>query len=174
MSSGRIRQRGQMIAMFALATALFLFGMLTLVLDLAYEFSWSTRVEGAAQLAAQSGANSVNPAFLYGGGDPRRAADPDCGGNRGILDICRDVRACEETGDRSAGIEDADRPSSGTTCRTTGSGTGVHADVVKVISLPITLFGGTAVVRGSFDAAPVQGACAVAVSGSPPPCPPRR
>jgi hypothetical protein len=159
-----------MVAFFALAVALFLFGMIVLVIDLSFEFEWSTRVSAAAQLAAQSGANSVNAAFLYSGGRPG-AGDPSCGGNVGILDTCRDLRACQDAGDRSARIGASDRPASGTTCRNTGGGTAVHADVTKVISLPIGLFGTTVVVRGSFDAAPLAGACAVAVSGAPAPCP---
>ncbi|MFN2569945.1 MAG: hypothetical protein ABR564_10170 [Candidatus Dormibacteria bacterium] len=166
----RTYEGGQTIALFALATALFLFGMVALVIDLSYEFSWSTRVAGAAQIAAQSGANSVNPAFLYGGG-PGGGGDPGCAGNTQILDVCRDVATCEESGNNSAGITASDGPASGTTCRSASGGTTVHAEVVKVISLPIAFFGTTAVVRGSFDAAPVRGACAVAVAGTPPPCP---
>lgn len=159
-----------MIAIVALAMALFLFGMLVLVVDLAYEYSWSTRVSGAAQVAAQSGANTVNPAYLYAGGGQVAAGDPGCGGNTAILDTCRDLAACQEAGDRSAGIGPRDRPASGTTCRTVG-GASVHAEVVREVTLPISLFGGSVRVRGSFDAGPVAGACAVAVAGPPPPCP---
>lgn len=165
----RRSEAGQIIAIFALAMALFLFGMVALVIDLSYELSWSTRVSGAAQVAAQSGANSVNPAYLYSGGAPQGPGDPACAGNTGILDTCRDLAACREAGDRSAGIT-ASGADGGTTCRNVGTGS-VHAEVVRVISLPLTLFGSRVVVRGTFDAAPVAGACAVAVSGTPTPCP---
>lgn len=166
-------QRGQVIVMFALAMALFLFGLFTLVVDLAYEYTWSTRVEAAAQVAAQSGANSINPAYLYGGATPGSAGDPRCGGNISILDTCHDVAACQEAGDRSAGIGSAQPGSDAgrTICQTTGGGSSVHAQVFRVVHLPLDLFGGTAIVRGSFDAAPVAGACSVAVSGRPPGCP---
>jgi len=171
MMSRRAGERGQMIAIFALAVALFLFAIFAMVIDLSYEFSWSTRVSGAAQLAAQSGANSVNPTFLYGAGAGGAVGDESCGGNTQILDVCRDIAACEASGNRSAGITAQDLPASGTTCRNTAGGTTVHAEVVKTIALPINFFGSTTLVRGSFDAAPVKGACAVAVIGPPPRCP---
>ncbi|HZB97253.1 MAG TPA: hypothetical protein VE219_01515 [Candidatus Sulfotelmatobacter sp.] len=166
-------QRGQVIVLFALCMALFLFSVFALVVDLSFEYAWSTRIEAAAQVAAQSGANAINPAYLYGGGNPRSTGDSRCYGNKQILDLCNDVRACQEAGDRSSEIAvgGGGDAVSRTTCRTNSDGSSVHADIVKLVHLPLDFFADTAVVRGSFDAAPVAGACAVAVSGPPPPCP---
>ncbi len=50
---------------FALGFSLFLFGLTCLVADSAYLYVWSGRVEAAAQLGAQSGADAVDPRFLY-------------------------------------------------------------------------------------------------------------
>jgi hypothetical protein len=55
-----------MIMMLALSFALFLFGLVALVADSAYLFVWSARVQAAAQNAAEAGANSVDPQYLYG------------------------------------------------------------------------------------------------------------
>jgi len=172
-------ERGQTLLIFALAFALFLFGLICLVADGAVLFRWSARVEAAAQVAAQSGADSVSPGFLYGQSQPCPA--PHAGRNCpvAIVDVeAQDrrgglfafQRACIQAGDQSAGVprhapndltpkvpDDPQTPE-GTTCDSDGCH--VSAVVTRAVRLPIPIpgFPDVVEVRGSFFAAPVVGA----------------
>jgi len=140
----------------ALCFALFLFGVICLVADGAVLFRWSARVQAAAQVAAESGADSVSPRFLYGGRPP--IVDVDVQDRRNGLYAFE--RACIQSGDQSAQIQRApDDPQvpDGTACDTDGCR--VVAVVTRLVTLPIPVpgFPTSVSVRGEFRAAPVVG-----------------
>lgn len=156
--------------MVALAFAVFLFGVICLVADAAVLFRWSARVQAAAQLAAESGADSVSPHFLYGASPcpPSAAVATAC--QVAIVDIEPQdrrngryafERACIQSGDQSAGIvrtpDQAQHPD-GTACDSDGCR--VSAAVTRSVALPIPVpgFPASVTVRGTFRAAPVVGA----------------
>jgi hypothetical protein len=172
------RQCGQTLIVFALGFALFLFSLTCLVADSAYLYVWSGRVQTAAQLGAQSGADAVDPRYLYGvnGPCPTGGAGSVCAVQ--IVDISpRDrqgalfafQRSCIEAADQSAQIpRDAANPlmlktandpqmPDGASCASDGCR--VYADVSRVVHLPIPLpgFPDTITLRGSAYAAPVVG-----------------
>jgi hypothetical protein len=174
----RPRQRGQTLIVFALGFALLLFSLTCLVADSAYLYVWSGRVQTAAQLGAQSGADAVDPRYLYNatGPCPAAAAGPVCAVQ--IVDIsARDrqgalyafQRSCVEAADQSAQIprddanplvlKSANDPQvpEGASCASDGCR--VYADVSRVVNLPIPLpgFPDTITVRGTGYAAPVVG-----------------
>jgi hypothetical protein len=162
---------------FALGFALFLFSLTCLVADSAYLYVWSGRVQTAAQLGAQSGADAVDPRYLYGVTGPcPGAASAACAVQ--IVDISPSdrqgalyafQRACIEAADQSAQIpRDAANPlvlktandlqvPEGTLCASDGCR--VYAEVSRVVQLPIPLpgFPDVVTVRGSGYAAPVVG-----------------
>jgi hypothetical protein len=177
--SRRHLQRGQILIVFALGFALFLFSLTCLVADSAFLFVWSGRVQSAAQLGAQSGADAVDPRYLY---DPSGACPP--GTAPGVVCAVRIVdispqdregalyafqRACIEAADQSAQIprdpaqplvlKTADDPQvpEGSGCASDGCR--VYAEVVRVVHLPIPFpdFPDTITVRGAAYAAPVVG-----------------
>ena len=168
-----------MLIIFALAFALFLFALTCLVADGAFLFRWSGRVQAAAQLAAQSGADSVDPRYLYGAG---QACPPPHQSNRcavAIVDTSAQNRAgtlyafqrgCIQAGDQSAEVprnpprdvapktaNDTQTPE-GTQC--VSDGCRVYAVVTRVVELPIPFpgFPSFVSVRGQSYAAPVVGA----------------
>jgi len=176
--AARARQRGQTLIVFTLGFALFLFSLTCLVADSAYLYVWSGRVQTAAQLGAQSGADAVDPRYLYGvsGPCPTGVAGATC--TVQIVDINpRDrqgalfafQRSCIEAADQSAQIprDDANplvlktandpQTPEGTLCASDGCR--VYAEVSRVVHLPIPLpgFPDTITVRGSGYAAPVVG-----------------
>ncbi len=148
-----------MIMMLALAFALFLFAIVVLVADSADLYVWSARVQAAAQTAAQAGANSIDPQYLYGQ-SPRLV---DLSGSGGLMAF---ERACVQVGDNSAALTtpagaatSADQPQpKGNGVRCVSDGCAVYASVEKTVHLPLPLFGDTVVVRGTYYAAPVVGA----------------
>jgi hypothetical protein len=171
------RASGQTLIVFALAFALFLFALICFVADTSFLFRWSSATQAAAQLAAQSGADSVDPRYLYGGAAgcaPSAAVPAPCVG--AIVDINASdrqgslyafQRACVAAGDRSAGIarggggvKTADDPQTpdGTACASDGCR--VFAVVTRAVALPVPVpgFPSTVAVRGQFYAAPVVGA----------------
>ena len=185
-TAARDGRRGQSLVFVALAFALFLFGVICLVADGAVLFRWSARAQAAAQVAAESGADSVSPGFLYGITQPCVAPVGRC--PLPIVDIAAAdrrngryafERACIEGGDQSAQIPltpDERQTPDGTSCHTDGCH--VVAVVTRQVSLPIALpgFPASVPVRGEFRAAPVVGGTlpATACSGgawvpSPPP-----
>jgi hypothetical protein len=144
---------GQTLIIFALAFALVLFGLTCVVADTAVLDEWSDRAQAAAQLAAQSGADAVDPRYLYGG-----SCTAGCTGV--IVDISEQdresgmyafQRACEQAGDQSAQV------ASGTICDSDGCR--VFAEVTRVVGLPLALpgFPSSVTVRGTAYAAPVVG-----------------
>lgn len=147
-----------MIIIVALSFALFLFGVFALVVDAATLDVWAARVQAAAQVAAQAGANSVDPRFLYGNGD--HLVDLDGAGALSIFE-----RGCVQAGDQTALLTGSDGSSlSANTTQATGNGVHcasdgcrVHALVEKTVHLPMPLFGDTVVVRAAYWAAPVVG-----------------
>lgn len=177
--SRRSWQRGQILIVFALGFALFLFSLTCLVADSAFLYVWSGRVQSAAQLGAQSGADAVDPRYLY---DPAGACPPGtpptvvCAVQ--IVDISSQdregalyafQRACIEAADQSAQIprdaahplvlKTADDPQvpEGSGCASDGCR--VYAEVVRVVHLPIPFpgFPDIVTVRGRAFAAPVVG-----------------
>jgi hypothetical protein len=174
----RGRQHGQTLIVFALGFALFLFSLTCLVADSAYLYVWSGRVQDAAQLGAQSGADSVDPRYLYNvtGTCATRTAPAAC--PVPIVDISAQdregtlyafQRACVEAADQSAQVprdpgnpvviktvEDPQTPD-GAACASDGCH--VYAVVSRVVQLPIPLpgFPSTVTVSGSAYAAPVVG-----------------
>jgi hypothetical protein len=158
-------QGGQMIMMLALAFALFLFGLVALVADCAYLYVWSARVQAAAQNAAQAGANSVDPRYLYGQSD--HLVDLEASGNLMAFE-----RGCVEVGDESAQITDASGVArgaggsqpTGDGVRCVSDGCAVYASIEKTVRMPLPLFAATVVVRGVYYAAPVVGATTAARS----------
>jgi hypothetical protein len=174
----RDRQRGQTLIVFALGFALFLFSLVCLVADAAYLSVWSGRVQDSAQLGAQSGADAVDPRYLYGVTGPctTAAAGPVCAVP--IVDISAQdrqgalyafQRSCIEAADQSAQIprdganprvlKTVDDPQvpEGTLCASDGCH--VYAEVSRVVQLPIPFpgFPESITVRGSGYAAPVVG-----------------
>lgn len=170
----RRARNGQSLIIVALAFALFLFGVICLVADGAVLFRWSARVQAAAQVAAQSGADSVSPRFLYGASCSAAASATTC--TAPIVDV--DVqdrrnglyafeRACIQSGDQSAQIAHSpDQPQTpdGTACDTDGCR--VVAVVTRLVTLPIPLpgFPSSVPVRGESRAAPVVGGVTPATS----------
>lgn len=158
-----------MIMMMALSFALFLFALVALVADSAYLFVWSARVQAAAQVASQAGANAVDPAFLYAAGDHL----VDLSASGGLMTF---ERGCIEVGDRSARLTQASGAAltadgaqpTGNGVRCVSDGCSVYASVEKTVSMPLPLFADTVVVRGVSYAAPVVGA----VSAAPARCTP--
>ena len=169
---------GQTLMIFALAFALFLFGVTCLVADAAALYRWSQRVDAAAQLAAQSGADAVDPRYLYGQTQPCAPPrqDQDCAVP--LVDIAAQdrrgnlfafERACIQAGDQSAQVPRArgeaalktvDDPQApeGTHCDSDGCR--VYAAVTRVVELPIPIpgFPTRLPVTGRQYAAPVVGA----------------
>jgi len=178
MRRARTRQGGQTLIVFALGFALFLFSLVCLVADSAYLYVWSGRVQSAAQLGAQSGADAVDPRYLYGANGPCPGAGPGAVCTVQIVDIdAQDrqgtlyafQRSCIEAGDQSAQIpadprnplalktaDDSQVPD-GTSCASDGCH--VFAQVTRAVQLPIPLpgFPDTITVRGTGYAAPVVG-----------------
>ena len=174
--------RGQTLVVFALSFALFLFALVCLVADTAFLFRWSSATQSAAQLAAQSGADSVDPRYLYGASTACTPPAPaPC--SAAIVDISNQdrqgalyafQRACIQSGDQSAEITDPaggalktpDEPQTpdGTACASDGCR--VYAVVTRSVTLPIPIpgFATTVDVRGRFYAAPVVGATQAQVS----------
>ncbi|MFN2582744.1 MAG: hypothetical protein ABR498_08405 [Candidatus Dormibacteria bacterium] len=177
MSARRARMRGQTLIIFSLGFALLLFALTCLVADTAYLFRWSGEVQAAAQLAAQSGADAVDPRFLYGASQSCASQRPaDCSVQ--IVDInpadrtgslYAFERACVQSGDQSAHLER--NPPSDTTLKTVtdpqspegtrcvSDGCRVFAVVTRAVALPVPVpgFPSTIDVRGQFNAAPVVG-----------------
>ena len=157
----RRRQGGQTIMMLALAFALFLFGIIVLVADSASLYVWSARVQAAAQVAAQAGANSVDPHYLYG--QSNHLVDLEASG--GLMAF---ERGCVQVGDESAQLTDSSGQTEtadvvqakGNGVRCVSDGCAVYASVEKTVHLPLPLFGDSVVVRGVSYAAPVVGAAA--------------
>lgn len=174
----RSRQRGQTLVIFALGFALFLFSLVCLVADAAYLYVWSGRVQSAAQLGAQSGADAVDPRYLYNASGP--CPSPASGAmctvpivDIGVQDRQGNLyafqRSCIESGDQSAqipvdsanpvAVKTADDPQvpDGTSCASDGCH--VYAQVTRVVQLPVPLpgFPDTITVRGTGYAAPVVG-----------------
>jgi hypothetical protein len=150
-----------MIMMLALSFALFLFGLVALVADSAYLFVWSARVQAAAQNAAEAGANSVDPQYLYG--RSVHLVDLAAAGALMVFE-----RGCVEVGDESAQLTaaggaaqtaDGAQPA-GNGVRCVSDGCAVYASIEKTVPLPLPLFGQSVVVRGVAYAAPVVGATA--------------
>jgi hypothetical protein len=150
---------------FALGFSLFLFGLTCLVADSAYLYVWSGRVQAAAQLGAQSGADVVDPRFLYE--QSVQIVDVNPQDMEGPLYAFQ--RACVQAGDQSAQVprdagdplvlktpDDAQAPD-GTSCASDGCQ--VYAVVSRVVHLPIPLpgFPDTVTVRGTGYAAAVVG-----------------
>lgn len=181
-SGRRARARGQTLVVFALSFALFLFALVCLVADTAFLFRWSSAAQSAAQLAAQSGADSVDPRYLYSAtASCTPPARSPCSG--AIVDISQQdrqgtlyafQRACIQAGDQSAEITEprsgalktANDPQTpdGTAC--VSDGCRVFAVVTRTVSLPIPIpgFATTVDVRGQFYAAPVVGETQAQVS----------
>jgi len=157
--------RGQTLMVFAIGFALFLFAMICLVADTAFLFRWSGQVRAAAQLAAQSGADAVDPRYLYGSAVTVPIVDVNPGDRRGSLYAFQ--RACVQSGDQSAdvragaggGVKTADdsQTPDGTACASDGCR--VWAQVTRAVQLPIPFpgFPDTVDVRGASYAAPVVG-----------------
>lgn len=174
----RAHQHGQTLIVFALGFALFLFSLTCLVVDSAYLYVWSGRVQTAAQLGAQSGADAVDPRYLYNVTVPCTAAAAGATCPVQIIDVSpRDregalyafERSCIEAADQSAQIprdpanplvlktaNDSQVPE-GTSCASDGCR--VAVEVSRAVSLPIPIpgFPDTIRVRGTGDAAPVVG-----------------
>ncbi len=170
-------QRGQTLIIFALGFTLFLFSLTCLVADAAALYVWSGRVQAAAQLGAQSGADSVDPRYLYNatGACPHGApgactvpiVDISAQNRSGALYAFQ--RACIEAADQSAQVpvdaanplvlKTADDPQvpDGTWCASDGCH--VYAEISRVVQLPIPFpgFPATITVRGTGYAAPVAG-----------------
>jgi hypothetical protein len=170
----RCTARGQTLVIFALCFALVLFSVMCLVADTAFLFRWSDRVQAAAQVAAESGADAVDPRFLYGAcGDaaaPCHGFIVDISSSDRVGSLYAFQRACIETGDQSAGVPrnppgdltpktagDAQTPE-GTACDSDGCR--VFAAVTRVVMLPITFpgFPSSVAVVGTAYTAPVVGA----------------
>jgi hypothetical protein len=175
--SRRRQASGQVLIIFALGFALFLFGVTSLVADTAFLFRWSDQVLAAAQLAAQSGADAVDPRFLYGDvacasphpNQPCSAPIVDTSPQNTRRGLYAFQRACIQAGDQSAqiprhrpdditakNVDDVQTPE-GTACDTDGCR--VFAEVVRSVDLPIPIpgFASRIAVRGRFFAAPVVG-----------------
>jgi hypothetical protein len=171
-------QRGQTLIVFALGFALFLFSLTCLVADSAYLYVWSGRVQTAAQLGAQSGADAVDPRYLYSATGPCTTVpsmglcpvpivDISAQDRQGALYAFQ--RSCIEAADQSAQIprdpanppvlKTADDPQlpEGTVCASDGCR--VYAEVARVVQLPIPFpgFPESITVRGTGYAAPVVG-----------------
>lgn len=153
-----------MIMTLALAFALFLFGLVALVADSAYLYVWSSRVQAAAQNAAQAGANSIDPGYLYGASDHLI----NLAGSGALMAF---ERGCVEVGDQSAQLaapgggpaETADTAQpAGNGVRCVTDGCAVYASVSKTVQLPLPLLTDSVVVRGTYYAAPVVGATTAA------------
>lgn len=166
----RRRQRGQTLIVFALGFALFLFSLTCLVADTASLFVWSGRVQSAAQLGAQSGADSVDPRFLYQDSSACGVTGPGPPCAVQIVDVSEQdragalyafERACIQTADQSAQIpgKTADDPQSPDGTRCASDGCRVYAEVSRVVQLPIPIpgFPTSVTVRGIGYAAPVVG-----------------
>lgn len=160
---------------FALGFALFLFALTCLVADGAFLFRWSGRAQAAAQLAAQSGADAVDPRYLYG---VSQCATPATRCPVAVVDVSAQdrvgtlyafQRACIQAGDQSAAIprnapsdlapktaDDVQTPD-GTRC--VSDGCRVFASVTRLVQLPIPVpgFPGSIPVTGQAYAAPVIG-----------------
>jgi hypothetical protein len=169
---------GQVLMIFALAFALFLFGLTCLVADTAALYRWSQLVDGAAQLAAQSGADAVDPRYLYGETDPCPPPHLGLRCSVPLVDVAAQdrrgnlyafERACIQAGDQSAQVprtgsagataktvDDVQSPE-GTRCDTDGCR--VYAEVTRIVDLPIPIpgFPTRLPVRGRQYAAPVVG-----------------
>lgn len=178
----RQRARGQTLIVFALSFALFLFALVCLVADTAFLFRWSSATQSAAQLAAQSGADAVDPHYLYSSTTsctpparaPCSAAIVDISAQDRQGNLYAFQRACIQAGDQSAEItlsgtgalKTANDPQSpdGTAC--SSDGCRVFAVVTRTVTLPIPIpgFANTVNVRGQFYAAPVVGGTTAQVS----------
>lgn len=172
----RRQSLGQVIVVFAISMALFMMGMIALVINLNAEFKFSAASQAAAQIAAQAGANDLDPRFLYGAAGVKpinlNAAGstvlpssgypcPDSGGCTPDYQV-----ACADAGDVAMGFplpsgygQYANRSVPNYVyCSTNAAGTCVTAEVHTTVRLPLLLWGASVVVKGTFSAAPVSGA----------------
>lgn len=174
----RQRARGQTLIIFALGFALFLLALTCLVADGAFLFRWSGRAQAAAQLAAQSGADAVDPHYLYGVSQPCTQGSRcpvtvvDVSAQDRVGTLYAFERACIQAGDQSAGVprnppgdlapktaDDVQTPE-GTRC--VSDGCRVFAAVTRLVQLPIPFpgFPSSVSVSGQAYAAPVIGTTA--------------
>lgn len=134
----------QVIITFALIFALLLFWLLCAVVDLDTDFEASTLAQAAAQTAVTSGANDINPSYLFSG-QPSQVLDPSA------------TAVCEQAGNYSLQIPASHPPHEGTSC---SQGTCTVAAVTAIVvhyPLPLPLLSPTAVVEGEFQAGVASG-----------------
>ena len=147
MRNRRRAQSGQTLITFTLAMVLFLFGLFVATVDLVFLYNRYTTVSAAAQIAAQAGANTIDPNSLYSGTVPQ-------------LDVFNAPGVCRSAGNTAAlatGVTSCsvvDNPQHPGQCPNICA---VHAVVTETVTLPLSLFGVSSVVSASADAAPVTG-----------------
>lgn len=161
--------RGQIIVIFALAMALFLFGLICLVVDSAYLFTYSARAQAAAQVAAQAGANTIDSVTIYSSTgvihiDHKQYQQACTRAARQFVGAGNGVSVNVLCGTDPPNTPPTDDPTKDT----------VAARVEVTVPLPVGLFGTRFTVRGYAEAAPVVGSTCPAPPNGPPPktCPP--
>jgi hypothetical protein len=137
--SGRRRQAGQTLVVFALVLALFLVGMLALTADLGAVFVAYNRVDDGALLAIQAGASAIDQGSFYTG---RLQLDPVDAELR-----CRESLAAARLDGR---------------CSATARS--VSVDVTQAVTLPVPLLGLRAPVHVRRSAQPAFGGGAAVVT----------
>lgn len=145
----RRRARGQVLITFALFFLLFLFWMFCAVVDIDFVFTEATFAQAAAQDAATTGANTINPQFLYspqvggGGVPPLSSSGP-----------YNSVQSCQNAGTYDFGVLPG-----GTNCTVLPGGCSITADTSLWVRLPLPLplMGRYVLVKGHFDGRVVIG-----------------
>ena len=142
-------ERGQILIAFALAFALFLLTLFSLVVDLADIYVHSTDAEAAAQVAAQSGANDINSQAIYTSLTPTLSSR--------AYATCEASASFEMPGSTTLCYLPNGTVTDGCPSKAPSSSNTVEACVTDTFPLPLRLFGLRVTVRGWFDAAPVAG-----------------
>ncbi|MGI8493635.1 MAG: hypothetical protein ACR2NJ_12965 [Acidimicrobiales bacterium] len=138
------------MVIFALILSLSLFGLFVMVIDLSVLYSGKTRVQAAAQIGAQAGADTVSSTSLYRCSGPQLAGGS--GSCSGAVLGASSASMCEQTIQRALTALPAN--GGGQHCSATGST--VHASITRQVRMPLGLFGTSFQVSGDFDAAAVR------------------
>lgn len=148
-------QRGQILVMFALMFGTFLLSLFAMVVDVAVIYVDSTRAQSAAEVAAQTGAQDINPKGIFYSQAPVLAADYATVCEASAQDsavVTSGVHAvCGAVGSLAVQSLGCPNPFGASVVNT------VEACVTITVPLPIQLFLPKVTVRGSFEAAPVAG-----------------
>jgi uncharacterized membrane protein len=163
------RARGQILVAMTLCMGLFLMSLFMLVSDGAELYATSTRIQAAAQSAAQSAANDIDPSSLYFPGSSSASSssfcDPystSCTPQDRQPQLRTNWKMTCENHARSSASGLGQFVSSTPNCEQVAGSNGlpwtIHVVIRKRVSVPIAIIVGSVTVEAVANAVPVRGA----------------